>query len=63
MLSDAGDDAHESGWTDDPPQICYGVVLGGCIEVAGSRKPAPEGSEFAEHVEFKLQATSAEVGS
>lgn len=63
MLSDAGDDAHESGWTDDPPQICYGVVLGQCVEVEGSRKPAPEGSEFTEHVEFKLQATSAEVGA
>ncbi|WP_282266551.1 hypothetical protein [Stenotrophomonas sp. PS02298] len=63
MLSDAGDEAHENGWTDDPPQICYGVVLGECVEVEGSRKPAPEGSEFSEHVEFKLQATSAEVGS
>ncbi|WP_313401474.1 hypothetical protein [Stenotrophomonas sp.] len=63
MLSDAGDDAHESGWTDDPPQICYGIVLGQCVEVDGSRKPAPEGSEFTEHVEFKLQATSAGVGA
>lgn len=63
MLSDAGDEAHESGWTDDPPQICYGIVLGQCVEVDGSRKPAPEGGEFTEHVEFKLQATSAEVGA
>ena len=63
MLSDAASEALEGGWTDDPPQICYGVVLGECVEIEGSRKAAPEGSGFAEHVDFKLQATSAEVGA
>lgn len=63
MLSDAADEAHEGGWSDEPPQICYGVVLGACIEIEGSRKPAPEGSDFTEHVEFKLEATSLEVGA
>jgi len=65
MFDYASDDAADSGWADDPPQICYGIVLGHCVEVAGSRRPAPEGSDFTELVEFELAATqpAGDVGS
>lgn len=65
MLDYASDDAADSGWADDPPQICYGVVLGHCVEVTDSRRPAPKGSDFTELVEFELAATqpAGDVGS
>lgn len=53
-LGYAQDDACEDGWADEPPQICYGIVLGHCIEREGSRKPAPEGSDFSEMIDFRL---------
>lgn len=49
----------EDGWSDEPPQICYGLVLAECAEVAGSRRPAPEGSDFSEIVEFELVEITA----
>ena len=54
LLEWAGDAAYEDGWADEPPQICYGIVLAGCEEEPGSRKPAPEGSDFTELVSFRL---------
>lgn len=58
MLGYAQDAASEEGWTDEPPQICYGIVVGKCVEKEGSRKPAPEGSEYAELVDYRLTAQS-----
>lgn len=52
----------EEGWMDEPPQICYGLVLAECVEVAGSRRPAPEGSEFTEVVEFELVPVALPAG-
>lgn len=55
MLEAAGDDAADFGWADDPPQICYGQVLGWCIE--SSRRPALKTeSQFSEIVTFTLTA-------
>jgi len=59
MLEHAGDDAADWGWKDEPPQICYGVVLGDCVEA--DRQPAPEGSEFTEIVSYRLQSAAQEV--
>ena len=53
LLESAGDEAADWGWADDPPQICYGAVLGSCH--ATSRKPAPPGSDFSELVEYALR--------
>lgn len=52
FLDYADDDAADSGWADEPPQICYGAILGHCVEE--SREPAPEGSEFKEIVSYRL---------
>lgn len=52
VLEAAGDESFEDGWKYEPPQICYGLVLGGCVE--SSRGPAPEGSNYAEVADFKL---------
>lgn len=42
FLDYQAEDALESGWKDQPPQVHYGIVLGGCTEVAGSRgDPTP----------------------
>jgi hypothetical protein len=54
LLEWSSDAAYEDGWADEPPQICYGIVLAGCEEEPGSRKPAPEGSDFTEMVSFRL---------
>lgn len=59
MLAAASDDAADSGWCDDPPQICYGAVIGHCVEV--SRAPAPADSEFTEIVEFRLREVNDTV--
>lgn len=59
MLVAASDDAADSGWADDPPQICYGAVIGHCVEA--SRGPAPADSEFTELVAFQLSATDDTV--
>lgn len=56
ILGYAQDAASEDGWADEPPQICYGIVLGKCIEKEGSRRPAPEGSEYNELVDYRLTA-------
>jgi hypothetical protein len=53
-LGYAQEEADDSGWEDEPPQICYGIVLGGCVEKEGSRRPAPEGSDFSELVDYRL---------
>lgn len=58
-LGYAQDEALEGGWDDEPPQICYGIVLGGCVEKEGSRRPAPEGSDFSEMVDFRLTEPNA----
>ncbi|KZC32621.1 MULTISPECIES: hypothetical protein [unclassified Rhodanobacter] len=54
MLAYAQDAASEDGWADESPQICYGIVLGGCVEREGSRRPAPAESEFTELVDYRL---------
>ncbi|MGN6282132.1 hypothetical protein [Frateuria sp.] len=54
LLESAQDEASDYGWQDEPPQICYGVVLGKCVELEGSRRPAPEGSEFTALVDYRL---------
>lgn len=54
LLDYAAEDALEAGWADEPPQVCYGIVLAGCEEIPESRKPAPEGSDFTEVVEYRL---------
>ena len=59
MLGYAQADAVESGWPDETPQICYGVVLGRCVELEGSRQPAPEGSGYEEVVDFRLESFAA----
>ncbi|MEY2160451.1 MULTISPECIES: hypothetical protein [unclassified Rhodanobacter] len=59
LLAFAQDVASDDGWADEPPQICYGVVLGRCVEKEGSRRPAPEGSDFSEMVDFRLTEPSA----
>jgi hypothetical protein len=56
MLDYASDDAADSGWADDAPQICYGVVVGQCVETS---RVATPGADFDEIVEFALQATPA----
>lgn len=56
LLADAADEAADSGWADDPPQICYGVILGECVEK--SRATAPAESDFGEIVEFELRPTA-----
>lgn len=56
MLDEATDEAADGGWPDDPPQICYGMVLSECVET--DRKPAPAGSEFDEIVTFELAPTA-----
>lgn len=53
MLDLAGDDACENGWEEGVPSINYGIVLGVCVEI--HRGPAPEGSDYDEHVEYALQ--------
>lgn len=57
FLDFADDDAADSGWADDPPQICYGVIVGHCVEE--SRKPAPTGSDFTEIVNFRLESSAS----
>lgn len=52
MLASAEDEAVDTGWADEPPQICFGVLLGHCVEA--DRRPAPAESEFSEIVEFRL---------
>jgi hypothetical protein len=52
MLDSASDDAADYGWTDEPPAIYYGIVLGACVE--SYRGPAPEGSDFSEIVNYRL---------
>lgn len=59
LLDAASDDAAESGWADEPPQIYYGVILGGCVEE--SRGPAPEGSDFTEMVSYRLELPTEPV--
>lgn len=54
MLDEATDEAADGGWPDEPPQICYGIVIGKCVEREGSRRPAPEGSDFTEIVDYRL---------
>ncbi|WP_051281100.1 hypothetical protein [Rhodanobacter sp. OR92] len=54
MLDEATDEAADGGWPDEPPQICYGTVIGKCVEREGSRRPAPEGSDFTEIVDYRL---------
>lgn len=53
-LEAEADNAADGGWTNEPPQIFYGAILGECMEQEGSMKPAPEGSEFDYLVSFRL---------
>lgn len=53
-LDYAREDACDSGWPDDPPQICYGVILGQCVEI--SREASTEGTSFSEIADFELRA-------
>lgn len=62
-LGYAQEEAFEGGWEDEPPQICYGIVLGGCVEKEGSRRPAPEGSDFSELVDYRLTEPRAPPAS
>ena len=51
------DEAADGGWRDEPPQVCYGIVLGRCEEVPGSRRPADpqtDPDQFTQIVDFRL---------
>jgi hypothetical protein len=67
MLDAAGEDAFESGWSDDPPQICYGVIVGGCFEKNRGPMTGKDAERYgmsivepsAEMVDFELREYSA----
>ena len=52
-LNYAREDACEDGWADDPPQICYGVVLAQCVET--TREVSTENPGFSDRVDFELR--------
>lgn len=56
LLESAGDEAADWGWADDPPQICYGELIGHCVEE--QRMPAPDDSDFDYYVTFGLHPIS-----